>query len=108
MSTMDFNMFMQDVVEVGRKDMVEAGYTELTTPEEVDEALQKEGTTLVFVNSICGCAGGIARPASANALHYNMCPEQLLTVFTGQDHYVKELARSNIHYYMSSYPTFSF
>ncbi|HLS34610.1 MAG TPA: BrxA/BrxB family bacilliredoxin [Bacillota bacterium] len=105
---MDFNMFMQDVVEVGRKDMVEAGYTELTTPEEVDEALQKEGTTLVFVNSICGCAGGIARPAAANAIHYDKRPDQLVTVFAGQDREATEQARTYFGDYPPSSPSFAF
>src|SRR5690625_165498 len=108
MSTMDFNMFMQDVVEVGRKDMVEAGYTELTTPEEVDEALQKEGTTLVFVNSICGCDGGIARPAAANAIHYDKRPDQLVTVFAGQDREATEQARTYFGDYPPSSPSFAF
>src|SRR5690625_4592547 len=108
MSTMDFNMFMQDVVEVGRKDMVEAGYTELTTPEEVDEALQKEGTTLVFVNSICGCAGGIARPAAANAIHYDKRPDHLVTVFAGQDREATEQARTYFEGYPPSSPSMAF
>lgn len=59
---MDFNLFMNDVVRQARQEITAAGYTELKTAEEVDEALTKKGTTLVMVNSVCGCAGGIARP----------------------------------------------
>lgn len=56
---MDFNLFMNDVVRQARQEITAAGYTELKTPEEVDEALTKKGTTLVMVNSVCGCAGGL-------------------------------------------------
>lgn len=59
---MDFNFFINDVVQGARQEMVESGYKELTTPEDVDTALQEKGTALVMVNSVCGCAGGIARP----------------------------------------------
>ena len=63
--SMDFNFFMNDVVRQARDEIVSAGYEELKTPEEVNEALSKKGTTLVMINSVCGCAGGIARPAAA-------------------------------------------
>ena len=53
---------MNDVVRQAREEIVSAGYTELTTPEAVEEAFKRNGTTLVMVNSVCGCAGGIARP----------------------------------------------
>lgn len=105
---MDFNMFMQDVVAVGRQDMVEAGYTELTTPEEVDQAFANKGTTLVFINSVCGCAGGIARPAAANAIHYDKRPDQLVTVFAGQDREATERARTYFGDYPPSSPSFAF
>ncbi len=65
----DFNMFMNDVVAQARKEITAAGYTELTTPDEVEETFKKEVTTLVMVNSVCGCAGGIARPAAAHSVH---------------------------------------
>ena len=72
----DFNLFMNDAVRQARQEIVDAGYTELKSAEEVDEALTKKGTTLVMVNSICGCAGGIARPAASHALHYDKRPDQ--------------------------------
>ncbi len=62
---MDFNFMINDVVQAARKDMDEAGYEQLTSAEEVEETLSKQGSTLVMVNSVCGCAGGIARPAAA-------------------------------------------
>ncbi len=64
---MDFNIFMEDVVQQGRDEMEKAGYEQLRTPEEVEEAFARKGTTLVMINSVCGCAGGIARPAAAHA-----------------------------------------
>lgn len=105
---MDFNVFMKDVVDVARKDMVAAGYKEMTTPEEVDTELSKEGTTLVLINSVCGCAGGVARPAAANAIHYDRRPDHLVTVFAGQDREATEQARTYFEGYPPSSPSFAF
>ena len=60
---LNFDLYMNDVVDQARNEMVEAGYEQLTSAEEVDKVLQQDGTTLVIVNSVCGCAGGMARPA---------------------------------------------
>lgn len=68
---MDFNLFMNDIVRQARQEITAAGYTELKTAEEVDAALTKKGTTLVMVNSVCGCAGGIARPMTYHSVHYD-------------------------------------
>jgi|SRR5699024_6428893 len=105
---MSFDQFMVDVVNVAREDMVEAGYIELREADEVDEALTSEGTTLVMINSICGCAGGIARPAAANAIHYDKRPDNLYTVFAGQDREATEQARSYFGDYPPSSPSFAF
>lgn len=105
---MSFDQFMVDVVNVARQDMAEAGYEELRTPEEVEEALERKGTTLVMINSICGCAGGIARPAAANAIHYDKRPDHLVTVFAGQDREATEKARSYFGDYPPSSPSFAF
>jgi putative YphP/YqiW family bacilliredoxin len=81
---MDFNLFMNDVVRQARQEITAAGYEELKTPEEVEEVLTKTGTTLVMVNSVCGCAGGIARPAAAHSLHYDKeATEKARSFFTG-------------------------
>ncbi|MCL6626917.1 MAG: BrxA/BrxB family bacilliredoxin [Alicyclobacillus shizuokensis] len=78
--------FYAMMVQPMRDELTQIGFRELRTPEEVDEALQKqEGTTLVFVNSVCGCAGGIARPAAGQALQHDKRPDNLVTVFAGQD-----------------------
>lgn len=105
--SMDFNFFMNDVVRQARQEIVSAGYTELTTGEDVEQALAKEGTTLVMVNSVCGCAGGIARPAAAHSLHYDKRPDHLVTVFAGQDKEATEKARSFFTGYPPSSPSFA-
>ena len=63
--TMDFNLLMNDTIIQARAEMDASGYEQLTTPEQVEDAFKRPGTTLVMVNSVCGCAGGIARPAAA-------------------------------------------
>lgn len=103
----DFNFFMNDVVRQARQEIVAAGYDELTTAAEVEEALSKTGTTLVMINSVCGCAGGIARPAAAHALHYDKRPDHLVTVFAGQDKEATEKARSYFTGFPPSSPSFA-
>ncbi|MEQ6376511.1 BrxA/BrxB family bacilliredoxin [Bacillaceae bacterium S4-13-56] len=105
---MEFNIFMNDVVQSARQDIVNAGFTELKTLEEVDQALAKKGTTLVMINSVCGCAGGVARPAAANAIHFDKRPDQLVTVFAGQDKEATERAREYFEGYPPSSPSFAF
>lgn len=100
-------MFMKDVIDVARSDMREAGYEELTTREDVDEALSRQGTTLVMINSVCGCAGGVARPAAAHSIHYDKRPEHLVTVFAGQDREATEQARTYFGDYPPSSPSFA-
>ena len=66
---LNFDLYMNGVVEQARNEIENAGYEQLTTADEVDKVLQQNGTSLVMVNSVCGCAGGIARPAAS---HYTM------------------------------------
>lgn len=66
---MDYDLFMQEIIRTARAEIESAGYEQLRTPEEVEKAFARPGTTLVMINSVCGCAGGIARPAAANAIH---------------------------------------
>jgi putative YphP/YqiW family bacilliredoxin len=79
-----------------RDELTSIGFTELTTPEAVDAALgTREGATLVFVNSVCGCAAGMARPGMAQALGSTAArPDRLVTVFAGQDRDATARARS--------------
>lgn len=103
----DFQLYMDDIVQRAREEIESAGYRQLRTPEEVEEALEKKGTTLVMVNSVCGCAGGIARPAAAYAIHYDKRPDQLVTVFAGQDKEATAKARSYFIGYPPSSPSFA-
>lgn len=103
-----FEMFMKDVVDLARYDMTEAGFEELRTPEEVDQALSRDGTTLLLINSVCGCAGSIARPAAINAVHYDKRPNHLVTVFAGQDREATDQARTFFSDYPPSSPSFAF
>lgn len=104
---MDYDQFMKDVVNVGREDMRDAGYEETRTPEEVDAAFARPGTTLVMINSVCGCAGGIARPAASHAIHYDKRPTHLITVFAGQDREATERARTYFEGEPPSSPSFA-
>lgn len=105
---MNFNFFMNDVVVSARSEAKQAGFEELTTPEAVEDAFKKEGTTFVLVNSVCGCAGGTARPAAAYAIgESDKKPNQLVTVFAGQDKEATETARSYFTGYPPSSPSFA-
>ncbi|MCY1579910.1 bacilliredoxin BrxB [Staphylococcus pettenkoferi] len=104
---LNFDLYMNDVVEQARNEIEEAGYEQLTTAEEVDKGLQQDGTTLVMVNSVCGCAGGIARPAAQHALHFDKLPDRLVSVFAGQDKEATQRARDYFEGYPPSSPSFA-
>ena len=78
-------MYSEDLVTPMRQDLTMAGFNELFTADEVEQALAKEGTTLVVVNSVCGCAAANARPAAKLSLRNEKNPDQLITVFAGVD-----------------------
>ena len=77
-----------------REELTRAGLKEARTANEVDAALAQPGTTLLVVNSICGCAAGKMRPAVRMALQHTTTPSQAVTVFAGQDTEATERARS--------------
>ncbi|MFK7945964.1 MAG: BrxA/BrxB family bacilliredoxin [Saprospiraceae bacterium] len=84
----------------------EYGFKSLRTSAEVDEILsQKEGTTLVVVNSVCGCAAGYARPGAIAAVQGNKKPDNLVTVFAGVDKEATERAREFFMPYPPSSPS---
>ena len=79
-------MYPEEIVIPMKKDLTNAGFTELTNPEAVDAAIKAEGTTLVVVNSVCGCAAGAARPGVKLALQKAVKkPTRITTVFAGFD-----------------------
>ncbi len=83
-----------------REELTRVGFEELRTVEAVDQAVKRPGTTLVVVNSICGCAAGKARPGIALSLGGQVRPDHLTTVFAGGDVEATERARS----YLAPYP----
>ena len=103
---LNFDLYMNGVVEQARNEIENAGYEQLTTADEVDKVLQQNGTSLVMVNSVCGCAG-IARPAASHALHYDKLPDRLVTVFAGQDKEATQQARDYFEGYAPSSPSFA-
>lgn len=94
-------MYDERFVTPMRQELTQLGVEEMRTPEEVDAKLKdSKGTTLVVVNSICGCAARNARPAVARALQHTVKPDALTTVFAGQDIAATQKARS----YFTGYP----
>ena len=88
-----------------REELTRLGVEELKSAHEVDEALAHEGTTLVVVNSVCGCAARNARPAVAMALGHENRPDRATTVFAGQDVEATTRARGYFHGYPPSSPS---
>ncbi|HEY5057122.1 MAG TPA: BrxA/BrxB family bacilliredoxin [Acidobacteriaceae bacterium] len=76
-----------------REELTRAGFEETRTPEEVDAALARPGTTMLVVNSVCGCAAGKMRPAVRMAMQHGTRPTHAVTVFAGQDRDATEKAR---------------
>ncbi|MBA3684858.1 MAG: BrxA/BrxB family bacilliredoxin [Planctomycetes bacterium] len=99
-------MYPAELTEPIREECHEIGLTELKTPSEVDQALAKPGTALVYVNSICGCAAGGARPGLAMALaKAAKKPDQAVTVFAGVDKEATTKARGYFAEYQPSSPS---
>lgn len=89
-----------------REEVTRLGAKELRTAAEVDSALgDQRGTMLVFVNSVCGCAAGNARPALALALQHAVLPQRVVTVFAGQDTEAAARARQYFGEYQPSSPS---
>jgi putative YphP/YqiW family bacilliredoxin len=87
-------MYPEIMVIPMREELTRAGIQETRTAEEVDQALAKPGTTMVIVNSICGCAAGKMRPGVRMSLQHSTLPDQKITVFAGQDREATEKVRS--------------
>jgi putative YphP/YqiW family bacilliredoxin len=100
------SIYDERLVAPMRQELTRLGFAELRTREAVDEKLKDApGTTLVVVNSICGCAARNARPAVAMALRNEAKPEHLTTVFAGQDVDATERAREYFTGYQPSSPS---
>jgi len=89
-----------------REELTNIGFEEMKTVEQVDEIIpNRKGTNLVVVNSVCGCAAGMARPGVALALTHSVKPDHLTTVFAGQDQEATARAREYIKGEMPSSPS---
>jgi len=94
-------MYPEIMVIPMREELTRLGVQELRTPADVDRELgQRQGTTMVVVNSICGCAAGRMRPAVRIALQHESRPNRVFSVFAGQDMEATKRARS----YFTGYP----
>lgn len=93
-------MYPPELVAPMKKELTDVGFDELTTPTAVDKAITAEGTTLVIINSVCGCAAANARPAAKIAITNNKRPDRITTVFAGVDPEAVAQARK----YMLPYP----
>lgn len=88
-----------------RAELTRLGFEDLRTPEDVDAAVKQPGTTMVVVNSVCGCAAGKARPGIALALAKGKRPDHLTTVFAGADLEATQQARDHFSGYAPSSPS---
>ncbi|GLB57886.1 BrxA/BrxB family bacilliredoxin [Cytobacillus sp. NCCP-133] len=105
--SMAYEEYMRQMVKPMREELVQAGFKELTSPEEVEDFMgSHEGTALVVVNSVCGCAAGLARPAATQAvLRSEKKPDHLVTVFAGQDKEATAKMREYFEGYEPSSPS---
>jgi len=105
---MSYEAYMSQVIQPMRDELTRVGFKELRTAEEVEQTLPNlKGTALIAVNSVCGCAAGLARPAVAHSLQHEVKPEHLYTVFAGQDKEATAKAREYFEGYPPSSPSFA-
>lgn len=93
-------MYPEYMVAPMREELTSVGFEQLTSPEQVDSAISSEGTVLVMVNSVCGCAAANARPGVKMSIKGDKKPAKLVTVFAGMEKEAVDKARA----YMLPYP----
>ena len=93
-------MYPEELVHPMKKQLTDQGFSELTTTNDVDNMISNEGTTLIVVNSVCGCAAANARPGAIESLNNDKSPTNLATVFAGVDKEATDAARG----YMIPFP----
>ncbi len=98
-------MYPEEMVKPMRAELSEVGFQELYSAEAVEHALKQPGTTLVVVNSVCGCAARNARPGAKMSLDGSKKPDQLVTVFAGVDKEAVEAARQHMFPFPPSSPS---
>lgn len=97
-------MYPAELVMPMKAELTDKGFEDLTTPEAVNEALKKEGTTLLMINSVCGCAAGAARPGVLFSITGDKKPDHLATVFAGFDKEAVVEARKHLAPFPPSSP----
>lgn len=98
-------MYPIEIVAPMKAEVTDNGFAELLTPEDVDNALQQSGTSLLFINSVCGCSAGTARPGVIMAVkNAAKQPDQILTTFAGFDTAAVQQARTYLLPYPPSSP----
>lgn len=98
-------MYPPELVRPMREDLTKEGFAELHTAQDVEQAIQQKGTTLVVVNSVCGCAAANARPGAKMSLQNSKKPDQLVTVFAGVDREATDAARAQMIPFPPSSPS---
>lgn len=99
-------MYPLEIVNPMKKELTDAGFEELLTPDQVDESFKKEGTTLMVINSVCGCSAGTARPGVLKAIqNADKKPNQIVTSFAGVDKDAVAQARTYFLPYPPSSPS---
>ncbi|GER58774.1 BrxA/BrxB family bacilliredoxin [Patiriisocius marinus] len=98
-------MYPAELVKPMREDLTAIGFEELHTADDVANAMKREGTTLVVVNSVCGCAAANARPGARMALQNAKTPDHLVTVFAGVDREAVDAARAQMVPFPPSSPS---
>jgi len=97
-------MYPEALVLPMKAELVSAGFEDITTPAQVDEVLKNEGTVLMVLNSVCGCAAGACRPGVKMSLDHSKKPSKLTTVFAGFDTDAVNQARQHFAPYPPSSP----
>ncbi len=99
-------MYPKEIIDPMKEELTEAGFSELLTAEEVESQMQKAGTTLVMINSVCGCSAGSARPAVIMAVSApGVKPDYLATSFAGYDIEAVKTLRQHMMPYPPSSPS---
>ena len=98
-------MYPKEIYEPMKAELTALGFDDLLTTSDVEDALKKNGTTLVVVNSVCRCAAANARPAVRMSLSNEVKPDNLVTVFAGVDSEATDAARSNMVPFPPSSPS---
>lgn len=98
-------MYPPELVKPMREELTDKGFTELQTPDAVDKALEEQGTALVVINSVCGCAAANARPGAIQALENDNKPDHLFTSFAGVDKEAVDKARGHMVPFPPSSPS---